>query len=121
MFGPHGDVVRHWLAPRQACIAAAFASGLEFAGPRQCALLRCLFGNPFRPVSLDPAWLGWNAGTVVKLAQAIYDDRRFGELPVLADALEDAGCTDAAILAHCRGPGEHVRGCWAVDLVLGRC
>ena len=58
--------------------------------------------------------------TVVQLAQSIYDDRAFDRLPILADALEEAGCTDAAILDHCRGPGPHVRGCWAVDLLLGK-
>ena len=62
----------------------------------------------------------WNDGTVRKLAQAIYDDRRFADLPILADALEEAGCADAAILAHCRGGGEYVRGCWVVDLLLGK-
>jgi hypothetical protein len=59
-------------------------------------------------------------GTVPKLAAAIYDERAFDRLPVVADALEDAGCTDAAILGHCRAGGEHVRGCWAVDLELGK-
>jgi hypothetical protein len=86
----------------------------------QCDLLRCVFGNPFLPVTVAPSWLAWNDGTVVKMAQVIYDDHAFGRLPVLADALEDAGCTDAAILEHCRRPGEHVRGCWVVDLVLGK-
>jgi hypothetical protein len=57
---------------------------------------------------------------VQKLAKSIYDDRAFDHLPILADALEDAGCTDAAILEHCRGPGPHVRGCWVVDLILGK-
>ena len=52
--------------------------------------------------------------------RSIYDDRAFDRLPILADALEDAGCADAAILSHCRGPGEHVRGCWVVDLLLGK-
>jgi hypothetical protein len=61
-----------------------------------------------------------NDGTVVKIAQAIYDDRAFDRLPVLADALEDASCNEAAILSHLRGPGPHVRGCWVVDLLLGR-
>ena len=57
---------------------------------------------------------------MVKFAQAIYDDRDFDRLPILADALEEAGCTNADILAHCRQPGEHVRGCWVVDLLLGK-
>jgi hypothetical protein len=86
----------------------------------QSQLLREIVGNPFRPVIITPEVLAWAGGTVVKMAQAIYGERRFGELPVLADALEDAGCTDAAILAHCRGPGEHFRGCWVVDLLLKR-
>ena len=73
--------------------------------------------DPFRPHSVDSGWL---TRTVLDLAQAIYDDRAFADLPILADALEDAGCTDRAILDHCRQPGEHVRGCWAVDLVLGK-
>jgi hypothetical protein len=84
------------------------------------AYYRDIFGNPFRPVAIDPGWLAWSDGTVRKLAQATYDDRRFDLLPILADALEEAGCTDADILAHCRGPGPHVRGCWVVDLLLGK-
>lgn len=80
-------------------------------------LLRDLFGNPFRPVTIDPHWLATNVTT---LAQAIYDERAFDRMPILADALEDAGCTNQDILAHCRGNGEHVRGCWALDLVLGK-
>jgi hypothetical protein len=82
--------------------------------------VRDIFGNPFRPFTLDPSSLAWNGGAVRKIAQAIYDGRRFADLPVLADALEDAGCADAAILGHCRGGGEHVRGCWVVDLLLGK-
>ena len=74
----------------------------------------------FRPLPLDPRWLAWNDGAVRKMAQVIYDDRAFDRLPILADALEDAGCDNAAILSHCRGPGEHVRGCWVVDLLLGK-
>jgi hypothetical protein len=78
-----------------------------------------LFGNPFRPAALDPAWLAWNDGSVRKMAEAIYEEGRFGDLPILADAPEDAGCADADVLAHCRAPGEHVRGCWVVDLLAG--
>ena len=83
-------------------------------------LLRDVFGNPFRWTLLDPSWLAWNDGTVHKIAQAIYDERAFDRLPILADALEDAGCDDADILRHCREPGEHVRGCWVIDLLLGK-
>jgi hypothetical protein len=86
----------------------------------QATSLRCIFGNPLCPVFADPAWLSWNAGAIPKMAQAIYDDRAFERLPLLADALKDAGCDRAAILSHCRRPGEHVRGCWAVDLLLGK-
>jgi hypothetical protein len=86
------------------------------------ALFRDVFGNPFRPVRIDPRRLSWKDETVVKIAQAIYDERAFDRLPILADALEDAGCTDAEILNHCRQPkpGEHVRGCWVIDLLLGK-
>jgi hypothetical protein len=86
----------------------------------QCQLLRDIVGNPFHSVSVDPAWPSWDDGSIPKLAQVIYDDRAFDRLPILADALEEAGCTDADILNHCRQGGEHVRGCWVVDLVLGK-
>ncbi|MCI0377346.1 MAG: hypothetical protein L0215_07060 [Gemmataceae bacterium] len=76
-----------------------------------------LFGNLFRPVAADPTWL---TAAVVELARTIYDERAFDRLPKLADALEQAGCTHAGLLAHLRQPGEHVRGCWAVDLLLGQ-
>jgi hypothetical protein len=87
---------------------------------RQAALLRDIVGNPFQVVTIDPAWLRWNTGCVEQIARGIYDDRRFAELPVLADALEEAGCDNAEILGHCRQPGEHVRGCWVLDSLLGR-
>jgi hypothetical protein len=87
----------------------------------QIKLLWDVFGNPFRPsLPLPPAVLAWNDGAIPKLAQAIYDERAFDRLPLLADALEQAGCHDADILAHCRHPGPHVRGCWVVDLLLGK-
>jgi len=70
--------------------------------------------------AVDPSWPAWNSGAVAKLAAAINEGRRFADLPILADALEESGCADAAILAHCRGGGEHVRGCWVVDLLTGR-
>jgi hypothetical protein len=86
---------------------------------RMCLLLRCIF-NPFCRVTTTNHWLAWNNGTVPKIAQAIYDARAFHRLPVLADALEDAGCDNADILGHCRQPSDHVRGCWVVDLLLGK-
>jgi len=86
----------------------------------QSDLLRDVVGNPFRPSPLDPTVLTWNGGTVPRMAQAIYDGRTFDQLPILADALEEAGCTNLDILAHCRQPGVHVRGCWVIDLLLGK-
>jgi predicted component of type VI protein secretion system len=71
-------------------------------------------------VPAEKDWLDWNDKTVRKIAQAINNDQAFDRLPILADALEEAGCTDPAILDHCRGPGPHVRGCWVVDLLLGK-
>jgi hypothetical protein len=92
----------------------------EEEAKQQTTLLRCIVGNPFRPVALNPAWLSWNAGMVRHLAQAIYEERAFDRLPALASALEAAGCDDADILGHCRQSGPHARGCWVIDLVLGR-
>ena len=82
----------------------------------QLALLRDVFGNPFRPVAFSPAW---RTDTAVTLARQMYESRDFSPLPILADALQEAGCENADILAHCRGDGPHVRGCWVVDAVLG--
>ncbi|HVK07599.1 MAG TPA: hypothetical protein VM597_02365 [Gemmataceae bacterium] len=82
---------------------------------RMPAIVRDIFGNPFRPVRVRPDWL---TTTAVGLARTIYEDRAFDRLPILADALEDAGCDVPALLDHCRGDGPHVRGCWVVDLVL---
>lgn len=86
----------------------------------QCELLRDVVGNPFRPVTLEPSCLTWNDGAVVDLAQIIYDERAFERMSDLADILASSGCTDDQVLEHCRQPGEHVRGCWVVDLVLGK-
>lgn len=93
----------------------------------QASCLREVFGNPFRPVTIDASWLVWNAAAVVKLAQVIYDERELpsgqldaGRLGALAHALEEAGCSKAEILSHCRLAGSHVRGCWVVDLLLDK-
>jgi hypothetical protein len=83
----------------------------------QLALARDIFGNPFRPVAFDPRW---RTSDVIGLAKAIYDDNTFERMPILADALMDAGCEDEQVIGHCRGPGPHVRGCWVVDLILGK-
>jgi hypothetical protein len=86
-------------------------------GDINCRLVREIFCNPLRPVSIAPAW---QTPQALALARTAYDERRWEDLPLLADALEEAGCTEEAILSHLRGPGPHVRGCWALDLVLGQ-
>jgi hypothetical protein len=89
--------------------------------PGQLAgLLREIVGNPFRPVVIEPHWLAANDGAVRHLAEGIASTRDCSTMPVLADALVDAGCRDEAILTHLRSPGPHVRGCWALDLILGK-
>jgi hypothetical protein len=98
---------------------AATASGdpdAEYAA--QADLLRDIFGNPFRPVVFDPAW---GTDTAVSLAKHVYESRDFSAMPILADSLQDAGCENADVLTHCRDEKQpHVRGCWVVDLVLGK-
>jgi len=84
----------------------------------QVHLIRDIFGNPFRPVAFSPEW---RTDTAVSLSRQMYESREFSAMPILADALQDAGCDSDDILAHCRGPqAAHVRGCWVVDLVLGK-
>ena len=80
-------------------------------------LVRDIVGNPFRPLAFDPAW---RTEQTIGIAGKMYDEREFAAMPILADALEEAGCDNADILTHCREPGVHVRGCWVVDLVLGK-
>ncbi|VTR93500.1 Uncharacterized protein OS=Sorangium cellulosum (strain So ce56) GN=sce5710 PE=4 SV=1 [Gemmata massiliana] len=84
---------------------------------QQIAILRDIFGNPFSPVVFSP---NWHTDTAVTLASQMYESRDFSAMPILADALQDAGCNDDRILDHCRGPGPHVRGCWVVDLLLSK-
>ncbi|AMV29304.1 hypothetical protein VT84_33220 [Gemmata sp. SH-PL17] len=82
------------------------------------ALLRDVVGPlPFRKVTVKPAW---RTSTAVALASQMYEARDFSAMPILGDALQDAGCDNDEVLDHCRGPGPHVRGCWVVDLVLGK-
>ncbi len=102
--------------------ASVAANGVLLTVVAETAIraIREVFGNPFSPVRINPTWGAWNDGTVVKLAQGIYDDQTFDRLPVLADALEESGCTNADALNHCRLPGEHGRGCWVVDAILGK-
>jgi hypothetical protein len=130
-FAPAGGITDAIAAAREAADAAGYAPTLDFddddaAGVihavisraerlAQVELLHDIFGNPFRPASFDPSW---RTPAVTALARGIYEERRSEDLPVLADALEEAGCTDATLLGHCRQLGEHVRGCWVVDLAL---
>jgi hypothetical protein len=83
----------------------------------QVELLRCVFGDPFRPVTLNPSWV---TPAVTGLAETIYQERDFDLLLVLADALEEAGCDNTEVLNHCRGNHSHARGCWIVDLLRAR-
>jgi hypothetical protein len=112
-----------WAAQRSRYAGdGAWPAGAAEAG--QADLLRDIFGNPFRPLTVSPAW---RTPQLVALARAAYDERELpsglldpARLAVLADALEEAGCDQPELLAHLRGPGPHVRGCWAVDLILGK-
>ena len=85
-----------------------------------CEVLRDLFGHRFYRPKIDPLWLTWNGATIPKLVRAIDDQEAFSRLPILADALEEAGCINAAILNHCRKPARHYRGCWVIDGILGK-
>jgi hypothetical protein len=104
------------------------AASRDAARRAQAEVLRDILGPlPFRSVPIDAAWLTWNGGTVRRLAEAAYAERPLpsgqldpARLAVLADALEEAGCQDAEILAHCRGTGPHARGCWVLDLLLAK-
>jgi hypothetical protein len=93
---------------------------LEAETRAQGRLLADVFGDPFRRSEIDRAWLAWNDGCVRRIAHGIYAGRAFGDMPLLHDALLDAGCDDEDLLEHCRGEGPHVRGCWALDLLLGK-
>jgi hypothetical protein len=106
--------------------ASRYASWAVCGVPRaqelhaQAELARDIFGNIFYPVTIFPFWFSWHGGLPVAMAQRMYDSRDFTDMPVLADALEEAGCQDSDILGHCRMTREHVRGCWVVDLMLGK-
>jgi hypothetical protein len=108
-----GHAARAW---RDACGAADCALECRL----QVDVLRDVSGHLYYEPVLEPGWCEHNGGSVRQLAHAIYEERSFGELGVLADALEEAGCNDKSILWHCRQPGTHVRGCWVVDAVLGK-
>jgi hypothetical protein len=130
---PSGMMAPYWAAAGRNSSSPTFAPthsayharlALRRQLTRQARLLRDIVGNPFRPVSFDPAW---RTRPVLALTHAAYDNRTLPAgtldtdcLAILADALEDANCSDAPILEHLRGPGPHVRGCWVVDAVLGK-
>jgi hypothetical protein len=95
-----------------------WVTGSKRAEKQHIAFAHDIFGNPFRPVAFDSAW---RTDTVLSLARVMYETRDFAAMPILADALQDVGCEHAAVLDHCRDPqAAHVRGCWVVDLVLGK-
>jgi len=98
-------------------LISVFASNTPAEEKAQAATMRCVSGNPFRPVTFSPQW---RTDTAIALARTMYDSREFGAMPILADALQDAECDNDNILSHCRSGGTHVRGCWVVDLVLGK-
>ena len=97
--------------------AASASSNPDVEYAVQAALIKDIFGNPFRPVTFHPSW---RTSAALGLARSMYESRDFAAMPVLADALQEAGCNNADILSHCRRGGPHVRGCWVVDLVLGK-
>jgi hypothetical protein len=128
--GASGEWAAEFAAASDAWFAAQHASNFAYVaagdpvsepGPEKAAqadLARCIFGPlPFRSVAAETSWL---TVTVVSLAQVVYQEQAFDRLPILADALEDTGCDDADILGHCRGPGPHVRGCFVLDVLLGK-
>jgi hypothetical protein len=118
------SIVDAWNATRPAIRQGARLLtnwGSAAARKTSSRLLREIIGNPFRSTAIvQPDILRWNDSTVLNIAQSIYTEKAFARLPVLADALEEAGCVDEEVLRHCRQPDHHVRGCWALDLLLGR-
>jgi hypothetical protein len=116
--GGHLALFRPWTARQKDAATAAH----EEQRVTQVALLRDIFGPlPFRPVTVHSQILAWNDRLVPRLAQAIYDERRWGDMPLLGDALLDAGCDSEDMLSHAREQGSvHVRGCWLLDLLLNK-
>jgi len=94
-----------------------FTAGKREEEAAICRVIRDVLGNPFQPVTFSSSW---KIDTVVSLARQMYDSRDFSAMPILADALQDVDCTNEEILAHCRTPGPHARGCWVVDGILDK-
>jgi len=92
-----------------------FARSAELSA--QALMLKDIIGDPFRSIYCNPSW---RTSTAVALARQMYESRDFGAMPILGDALEDAGCQEEDVLNHCREPGVHVCGCWVVDRLLNR-
>jgi hypothetical protein len=116
---PYVPVGLVWAArAKPADAARSYAQDVSAGAQKLHAeILREIFGNPVRQPIIELAWL---TPDVTALAQSIYDEQRFGDLPALADALKEAGCTSSPILAHCRAKTVHALGCWALDLLLGK-
>ena len=107
-----------YVAGNAACLTDEANKPDEQEQSKQGRILKDIFENPFRPAVVDPAWLTTD---VLQLARGIYDEKAFDRMPILADALQDAGCDNPDILNHCRDAGQvHVRGCWVIDLLTGR-
>lgn len=87
---------------------------------RQAQILRELVGNPFRPVTVPWEWREWHGFCLVRLAREIYESRAYHDIPILGDMLQDAGCTEEALLEHCKSGCMHEHGCWMLDAILGR-
>jgi hypothetical protein len=119
---PSAGALKLSILSNDAYTAAAYTVSWAFddelsADQHSADQLRCILGNPFRPVEFEP---GWRTNNVLEVARTIYEERAFERLPLLANALIEAGCGEAEILAHCRSAQPHARGCWVVDLVLGK-
>jgi hypothetical protein len=115
------QVAMHVVLAERVALSEAVAERLSYGEDESSRalskLLRDIIGNPFGLVTFEKEWL---TAKVVLLARAIYDGQAFERMGVLADTLQEVGCANADILGHCRGPGPHVRGCWLLDLVLGK-
>ena len=114
VFDPNSSA--HLILDR-ACAASSLPEIAKKKPRGACILLRCIVGNPYRPSTLVPSLL---TPTVKRLAEGIYQHRQFDNLPILADALEETGCSQTDLLGHLRGDGPHARGCWALDLAAGK-
>lgn len=113
--GEH-EALTIWAAESEK-VNAIHTSATNQESGEQCHLLRDIIGNPFRPINIEPSWRTF---AVLALAKQAYESRDFTTAPILADALQDAGCDDATILGHLRSETQHVRGCFAVDALLGK-